>query len=43
MGYDGSRSSYNKYLMVRQLLGHSTAAACAQVLSHGARCVEVDA
>ena len=28
--------------MARQLLGHSTAAAYTHVLSHGARCVEID-
>lgn len=28
--------------MARQLLGRSTAAAYTQVLSHGARCVEID-
>ena len=38
----GFRSSHNTYLMARQLLGHSTAAAYTHVLSHGARCVEID-
>src|SRR5882757_3722634 len=28
--------------MARQLLGHSTAAAYTHVLTHGARCVEID-
>lgn len=42
MGFVRSRSSHNTYLVTKQLLGRSTAAAYTYVLSHGARCVEVD-
>lgn len=42
MGYADSRSSHNTYLMAKQLLGNSTATTYTHVLSHGARCVEID-